>query len=64
MNDKRRVLDRRPDAVLVVGDVNGTVACGLVAAKLGMGRSERRPDRFRARGRASPCVRGPCVRVE
>lgn len=26
----------RPDAVLVVGDVNSTIACGLVAAKLGM----------------------------
>ena len=29
-------LDRRPDAVVVVGDVNSTVACGLVAAKLGI----------------------------
>ena len=29
-------LERRPDAVLVVGDVNSTVACGLVAAKLGI----------------------------
>ncbi len=29
-------LSRRPDAVLVVGDVNSTVACGLVAAKLGV----------------------------
>ena len=28
------VLDRRPAAVLVVGDVNSTVACALVAAKL------------------------------
>lgn len=27
---------RRPDAVLVVGDVNSTIACGLVAAKLGI----------------------------
>ncbi|MFQ6048292.1 MAG: non-hydrolyzing UDP-N-acetylglucosamine 2-epimerase [Phycisphaerae bacterium] len=26
----------RPDAVLVVGDVNSTVACGLVAVKLGL----------------------------
>ena len=26
----------RPDAVLVVGDVNSTIACGLVAAKLGI----------------------------
>lgn len=33
---ERVVLDRRPDAVLVVGDVNGTLACGLVAAKLGI----------------------------
>ena len=30
------VLDRRPAAVLVVGDVNSTVACGLVAVKLGI----------------------------
>ncbi len=29
-------LRRRPDAVLVVGDVNSTVACGLVAAKAGI----------------------------
>jgi UDP-N-acetylglucosamine 2-epimerase (non-hydrolysing) len=29
------VLDHRPDAVLVVGDVNSTIACGLVAVKLG-----------------------------
>ncbi len=26
----------KPDAVLVVGDVNGTVACGLVAVKMGI----------------------------
>jgi UDP-N-acetylglucosamine 2-epimerase (non-hydrolysing) len=30
------VLKHRPDAVLVVGDVNSTVACGLVSAKLGV----------------------------
>jgi UDP-N-acetylglucosamine 2-epimerase (non-hydrolysing) len=30
------VLDLRPDAVLVVGDVNSTIACGLVAVKLGV----------------------------
>jgi len=29
------VLEHRPDAVLVVGDVNSTAACGLVAVKLG-----------------------------
>jgi UDP-N-acetylglucosamine 2-epimerase (non-hydrolysing) len=30
------VLDHRPDVVLVVGDVNSTIACGLVAVKLGV----------------------------
>ncbi len=30
------VLEYRPDAVLVVGDVNSTIACGLVAVKLGI----------------------------
>lgn len=30
------VLKHKPDAVLVVGDVNSTVACALVAAKLGV----------------------------
>jgi len=30
------VLDYQPDVVLVVGDVNSTVACGLVAVKLGV----------------------------
>jgi len=30
------VLGHRPDVVLVVGDVNSTVACGLVAVKLGV----------------------------
>jgi UDP-N-acetylglucosamine 2-epimerase (non-hydrolysing) len=29
------LLEHRPDAVLVVGDVNSTIACGLVAVKLG-----------------------------
>ena len=29
-------IQHKPDAVLVVGDVNSTVACGLVAAKLGV----------------------------
>ncbi len=30
------VLERKPDYVLVVGDVNSTIACGLVAVKLGV----------------------------
>ena len=30
------VLDFKPEYVLVVGDVNSTIACGLVAAKLGV----------------------------
>lgn len=30
------VLDQNPDVVLVVGDVNSTVACALVSAKLGV----------------------------
>lgn len=30
------VRERRPDAVLVVGDVNSTIACGMVAAKEGV----------------------------
>jgi len=29
------VVEHKPDAVLVVGDVNSTIACGLVAVKLG-----------------------------
>lgn len=30
------ILEQRPDAVVVVGDVNSTIACGLVAVKLGV----------------------------
>ena len=30
------VLEEKPDAVLVVGDVNSTIACGMVAVKLGV----------------------------
>ncbi len=30
------ILAKKPDAVLVVGDVNSTIACGLVAVKLGV----------------------------
>lgn len=29
-------LEQKPDSVLVVGDVNSTIACGLVAVKLGI----------------------------
>ena len=35
------VLARRPDAVVVVGDVNSTMACALVVAKLPAGESRR-----------------------
>jgi len=31
------VLEHKPDWVVVVGDVNSTIACGLVAKKLGVG---------------------------
>ena len=31
------VAEQKPDAVLVVGDVNSTIACGLVAVKRGVG---------------------------
>jgi len=30
------LLEQKPDCVLVVGDVNSTIACGLVAVKLGV----------------------------
>ncbi len=30
------VLEHKPDAVLVVGDVNSTISCGMVAVKLGV----------------------------
>jgi UDP-N-acetylglucosamine 2-epimerase (non-hydrolysing) len=30
------VMEHKPDAVLVVGDVNSTIACGLVAVKVGV----------------------------
>ena len=30
------VLEHKPDAILVVGDVNSTIACGIVAVKLGI----------------------------
>jgi len=33
---ERVVMEHKPDAVLVVGDVNSTIACGLVAVKLGV----------------------------
>ena len=34
MEFERRCLEDRPDAIVVVGDVNSTVACALVGAKL------------------------------
>jgi len=34
MRFEQVVLERKPDWVVVVGDVNSTIACGLVAAKL------------------------------
>jgi UDP-N-acetylglucosamine 2-epimerase (non-hydrolysing) len=37
------VLERRPDAVVVVGDVNSTLACALVVAKLAGDATGRRP---------------------
>lgn len=30
------LLEQKPDAVLVVGDVNSTIACGMVAVKMGI----------------------------
>jgi UDP-N-acetylglucosamine 2-epimerase (non-hydrolysing) len=33
---ERVVLEQRPDAVVVVGDVNSTIACALTAVKLGV----------------------------
>jgi UDP-N-acetylglucosamine 2-epimerase (non-hydrolysing) len=33
---ERVLLDEQPDVVLVVGDVNSTIACGLVAVKMGI----------------------------
>jgi UDP-N-acetylglucosamine 2-epimerase (non-hydrolysing) len=33
---EKLLMDRRPDAVVVVGDVNSTVACALSATKLGI----------------------------
>ena len=37
------ILDRRPDVIVVVGDVNSTVACALVASKTTYGSNGLRP---------------------
>jgi UDP-N-acetylglucosamine 2-epimerase (non-hydrolysing) len=37
------LLQERPDAMIVVGDVNSTLACALVAAKLSLEGSGKRP---------------------
>ncbi len=33
---ERVILEHRPDAIVVVGDVNSTIACAMVASKLGV----------------------------
>ncbi len=38
------LLKHQPDAVMVVGDVNSTIACSLVAAKIRYPESRRRPQ--------------------
>ena len=47
------MLEHRPDVVLVVGDVNSTIACGLVAVKLGA-RLVHVEAGLRSRDRAMP----------
>jgi UDP-N-acetylglucosamine 2-epimerase (non-hydrolysing) len=37
------LVKEEPDAVLVVGDVNSTLACALVTAKIALGAEEKRP---------------------
>ena len=41
------LLEQRPDVVLVVGDVNSTVACSLVAAKVTYSERPQKPKRTR-----------------
>ncbi len=43
------ILEKRPDAVVVVGDVNSTLACSLVAAKIGYPISSVNPKDSRDR---------------